>query len=82
MSLTPKEPDTFRSFDIKLSNGSIKKIFLVRIDLKVKGLSGKRRVIIETDRIGDWTNVEVSYFISNATKLRDDTVIRYYHRRN
>ena len=80
MSLTPKEPDTFSSFDIKLSNGSIKKIFLVRIDLKVKRLSGKRRVTIETDRIGDWTNAEVSYFISNATELRDDTVIRYYHR--
>ena len=26
------------------------------MDLKVKGLSGKRRVIIETDRIGDWEN--------------------------
>ncbi|MBK8398172.1 MAG: transposase [Leptospiraceae bacterium] len=39
-------------------------------------------MIIETDRIGDWANAEVSYFISNATELRDDTVIRYYHRRN
>ena len=52
------------------------------MDLKVKGLSGKRRVIIETDRIGDWENAEVSYFISNATELRDNTVIHYYHRRN
>lgn len=80
--LTLIEPDAFRPLDIKLSDGSIKKIFFVRMDLKVKGLSGKRRVIIETDRIGDWANAEISYFISNATELRDDTVIRYYHRRN
>ena len=52
------------------------------MDLEVKGLSGKRRVIIETDRIGDWANAEISYFISNATELRDNTVIHYYHRRN
>jgi SRSO17 transposase len=80
--LTLIEPDAFRPLDINLSDGSIKKIFFVRMDLKVKGLSGKRRVIIETDRIEDWENAEVSYFISNATELRDDTVIRYYHRRN
>ncbi len=80
--LTLISPDAFRPLDIKLSDGSNKKIYFVRMDLKVKGLSGKRRVIIETDRIGDWVNAEVSYFISNATELRDDTVIRYYHRRN
>lgn len=80
--LTLIDSDAFRPLDIKLSDGSIKKIFFVRMDLKVKGLSGKRRVIIETDRIGDWKNAEISYFISNAIELRDDTVIRYYHRRN
>ena len=36
------------------------------MDLKVKGLNGKRRLVIETDRIGDWANAEVSYFISNT----------------
>lgn len=80
--LTLIEPEAYRPLDIHLSDGSIKTVYFVRMDLKVKGLVGKRRVIIETDRIGDWKNAEVSYFISNATELRDETVIRYYHRRN
>lgn len=39
--LTLIEPDAFRPLDIKLSDGSNKKIYFVRMDLKVKGLSGK-----------------------------------------
>lgn len=80
--LTLIKPEAFRPVDIKLSDGSEKKVYIFRIDLKIKGLSGKRRLIIESNQIVDLENAEINYLISNANDLRDDTIVRNYHKRN
>ena len=75
--------EDFRPIDIQLSDGSKMKRFFIRMDLKIKGLKGKRRVIIETD---DPSNAAESkntrLLISNAVSFRDDTVVKFYHLRN
>jgi hypothetical protein len=80
--LTLIKPEQFRPIDIKLSDGSLLRKYFCRMDLKIKGLSGKQRVIIEADTVENISLNDVNFLISNAKELRDDTVVKYYHLRN
>lgn len=74
--------EQFRPIEIPLSDGTKLKKYYVRMDLKVKGLVGKRRIIIESDRVTDLENADIQYYLSNAVMLRDANIIRQYHLRN
>lgn len=74
--------EQFRPIEISLSDGTTLKKYFVRMDLKVKGLVGKRRIIIESDRTTDLGNADIQYYLSNAVMLRDANIIRQYHLRN
>lgn len=52
------------------------------MDLKIKGLVGKRRIIIETNRTTDLENDDIQYYLSNAVNLRNENILRQYHLRN
>jgi DDE superfamily endonuclease len=74
--------EQFRPIEIPLSDGTILKKYFVRMDLKVKGLVGKRRIIIESDRTTNLENADIQYYLSNAVMLRDANIVRQYHLRN
>lgn len=77
------KPEQFRPIDIELSNGTKSTRFITRLDLKIKGIKGKRRVVIETDNPQNPLASETSkYYLSNAVSLRDDTVAKTYYLRN
>ena len=69
--------EQFRPIEIPLSDGTKLKKFFVRMDLKVKGLVGKRRIIIETDRTTNLKNDDIQYYLSNAVILRDENVVKH-----
>lgn len=74
--------EQFRPIEISFSDGTKLHKYFARMDLKIKGLVGKRRVIIETDSIEDLSNADIKYYLSNAVTLRDENIVRQYHLRN
>jgi SRSO17 transposase len=80
--ITLIKPEQYRLIEIKLSDDVIVKKYFFRFDLKIKALSEKRRLIIEVDDPYNINIQDVQYIISNATDLRDETVVKNYHKRN
>jgi len=77
------EPSAFRPVDLPMADGTKRQVHVARLELKIKGLSGKRRVVVVTTRPDDpKADEDLRLLTTNVVTLRDDTVAVLYARRN
>jgi len=78
--LTPKD---FRPVRLPMADGTEREVHVARLVLKIKRLSGKRRVVVVTTRPDDpQADEDLRLLTTNVVELRDATVAELYARRN
>jgi len=86
------EPSDFRPVSLPMADGTERVVQVARMRIKIKGLTGRRPVVVVTTRPDDpaadadlrllTTNVVLRLLTTNVVGLRDATVARLYARRN
>jgi hypothetical protein len=81
LSLLP--PTAFRPVRLPKADGTTRDVFVARLVLKSKKLTGKRRVIIVTTRPDDpAADADLRWLLTNVVQLRDAAVAQTYALRN
>lgn len=76
-------PEDFRPVDIANADGTKRRLHVAQVRLKIKKLTGKRRVVVVTTSPQDPANDEdIRFLMTNVVQLRCDTVARLYALRN
>lgn len=76
-------PKDFRPVGLAMADGTQRQVHVARLGLKIKRLSGKRRVVVVTTRPDDpAADEDLRFLTTNLVQLRDDTVAQLYARRN
>jgi len=76
-------PKDFRPVGLKMADGTEREVHVARLGLKIKRLSGKRRVVVVTTRPDDpAADEDLRFLTTNLVQLRDATVAQLYARRN
>ena len=77
------KPKDFRPADITNADGTKRSRHVAQVDVKIKGLPGKRRVVVVTTRPDDpGSDDDLRWLTANVVELRSDTVARVYALRN
>lgn len=81
LSLLP--PTAFRPVRLPNADGTTREVFVARLVLKIKKLTGKRRVIVVTTRPDDpAADADLRWLLTNVVQLRDAAVAQTYALRN
>jgi hypothetical protein len=76
-------PDDFRPVRLKSADGTERQVHVAALMLKIKKLTGKRRVVVVTTRPDDpAADEDLRFLTTNIVQLRHDTVARLYALRN
>jgi SRSO17 transposase len=82
-ALSLLKPEDFRPVGLKAADGTEREVHVARLELKIKRLSGKRRVVVVTTQPDDpAADEDLRFLLSNVVELRDATVAQLYARRN
>jgi len=77
------EPEDYRPVELKNADGTKRKAHVGQMEVKIKGLSGRRRVVVVTTRPEDpLSDEDLRLLTTNIVQLRSDTVARVYALRN
>jgi len=75
--------DAFRPVRLPSADGTTREVFVARLELKIKKLSGKRRVIVVTTRPDDPAgDDDLRFLLTSVVQLRDPQVAQTYALRN
>ena len=76
-------PNDFRPVRLVMADGTERVVHVARLELKIKRLSGKRRIVVVTTRPDDpEADEDLRFLTSSVVELRDATVAELYARRN
>lgn len=82
-ALSLLEPKEFRPVRLRGADGTEREVFVASLRLKIKGLPGKRRVVVVTHcPENPQSDEDLRFLLSNLTQLRNDAVARLYGLRN
>lgn len=77
------EPTDFRPVRLPMADGTEREVHVARLRIKIKGLTGRRPVVVVTTRPDDpAADADLRLLSTNVVQLRDETVARLYARRN
>jgi len=77
------EPSDFRPVSLPMADGTERVVQVARMRIKIKGLTGRRPVVVVTTRPDDpAADEDLRLLTTNVVQLRDATVARLYARRN
>lgn len=77
------EPSDFRPVCLPMADGTERQVQVARLRIKIKGLTGRRPVVVVTTRPHDpAADADLRLLTTNVVQLRDATVARLYARRN
>ena len=77
------EPTDFRPVRLPMADGTERQVHVARLRIKIKGLTGRRPVVVVTTRPDDpAADADLRLLSTNVVQLRDETVARLYARRN
>jgi hypothetical protein len=76
-------PGDYRPVELENADGTKRQAHVAQMDIKIKGLGGKRRVVVVTTRLDDpAADKDLRLLTTNVVQLRSDTVARVYALRN
>jgi len=77
------EPSDFRPVSLPMADGTERVVQVARMRIKIKGLTGRRPVVVVTTRPDDpAADEDLRLLTTNVVQLRDAMVARLYARRN
>lgn len=82
-ALSLLKPEDFRPVRLKAADGTERHVHLARLNVKLKKIPGRRRVLVLTHRPDDpAADEDLRFLISNVVALRNETVVRRFALRN
>jgi len=76
-------PNDFRPARLENADGTDREVYVASLKLKIKKLTGKRRVVVVTTQPENPASDEnLRWLLTNVVQLRNDTVARLYALRN
>jgi len=82
-TLSLLKPSDFRPARLPNADGTEREVFVAHLELKIKKLQGKRRVVVVTTQPDSpAADNDLRWLLTNVVQLRDDTVARLYALRN
>ena len=82
-TLSLLRPSDFRPARLPNADGTQREVFVAHLELKIKKLKGKRRVVVVTTQPDSpAADHDLRWLLTNVVQLRDDTVARLYALRN
>jgi SRSO17 transposase len=77
------KPKDFRPARLRSADGTQRQVFVAALDVKIKKLPGKRRVVVVTHRPeAPQEDEDLRFLTTNLAQLRHDTVAQLYALRN
>ncbi len=77
------KPQDFRPARLRAADGTERELFVAALDVKIKKLPAKRRVVVVTHRPDEpEADEDLRFLTTNLVQLRRDTVARLYALRN
>lgn len=82
-ALSLLRPSDFRPARLENADGTEREVYVASLTLKIKKLTGKRRVVVVTTQPENpAADEELRWLLTNVVQLRNDTVARLYALRN
>lgn len=82
-TLSLLKPSDFRPARLPNADGTEREVFVAHLELKIKKLKGKRRVVVVTTQPDSpAADEDLRWLLTNVVQLRNDTVARLYALRN
>lgn len=77
------KPENFRPVRLPNADGTERQVYVAHLNVKLKKIPGKRRVVVVTQRPDDPSaDDDLRFLTTNIVQLRDETVARLYALRN